>query len=115
MRESVMKGKKFYYRKNTKSFKGLTLVETIICIALIGLIATALLPIFGSGFKMIVRNGKTINSIYGNQNAMENKISDGASSTSDVITVTFPSSGKTVTVNGEKVIDGSFEMFIPNK
>lgn len=97
--------------KNIK--KGMTLIELIVCLALIGIIAVTFLPMFTAGIKYIANAGNKSQTIYVSQDQTENKLLNGASTTStDNITITFP--GLTpITMSGEKITNGSIRAFIP--
>jgi prepilin-type N-terminal cleavage/methylation domain-containing protein len=60
--------------KLLKSKQGLTLVEIIISIAILGIIAVAFLGMFTVGFKGIMSAGRNSQAGYIGQRAMENKI-----------------------------------------
>lgn len=98
-----------------KNKKGMTLVEIIISITLLGILAVSFLPAFVSGFKMIIHNGNILDNMYQSQDVIEEKISQGTTSTTDTMTISFPSTGKVINVKGEKVTDGQFRLFIPKK
>jgi type IV pilus assembly protein PilA len=100
--------------KNRKIKKGLTLVEVIISIALIGIIGVTFLTMFTMGFSQIAASGNKSKAIYVSQDQAENKLLEGAASTAASITITFPgASPVTVTLTGEQATKGNITLFIP--
>lgn len=93
--------------------KGMTLIEVMVSIAILGILAVAFLPMFSTGIRFLVMNGKKIEEMYENQEAIEQKVAQGAAVDTTKMTIVFP--GKTIEVNGENIADGSFNLFIPKK
>lgn len=57
-----------------KNYKGLTLIEVILSIAIIGIISISLLPIFNIGLKNIVNAGSRTKNVYEAQTSINNFI-----------------------------------------
>jgi type IV pilus assembly protein PilA len=87
--------------------KGLTLVEVIISIAILGIMSIAFLSMFSSGLIGIFKAGHKSTSHYTAQNEMESNISDSTNTTGNVksinttIDLVFP--GNNFTISGRKV------------
>ncbi|AOT68180.1 prepilin-type N-terminal cleavage/methylation domain-containing protein [Geosporobacter ferrireducens] len=117
--------------------KGLTLVELIISIAIVGIIAVAFLGIFTSGITGIISGGNLTKAGYVAQQAMENQIEGLAISSTAVtastnppipslppvaVTLNFTGVAVPITVNGKveqiEYDDGRYRInigtFIPN-
>lgn len=60
--------------KMLKTKKGFTLVEVIIAIALIGIIATGILPVFGTQLKMMINTRKITTTSFDAQGAIEDEV-----------------------------------------
>lgn len=95
-----------------KSTRGFTLIEIIISIAILGIIVVALLPVFTAGFKGIASAGNKSKTSYQSQDLTEVKIAEGAASSSTSLTIVFPGVAS-VTMDGEKVVNGSIVLFMP--
>jgi prepilin-type N-terminal cleavage/methylation domain-containing protein len=98
--------------KLLKNNNGLTLVEIIISIAILGIIAVTFLGMFTVGFKGIMSAGKNSQAGYVNQKAMENRIVD-LPVTGEANVTTSTDNGESVTINFEGVsitVDGKIEM-----
>jgi len=54
--------------------KGFTLIETIVGIALLGIISICLIPLFTYGFIQINRSGNRTEALYDNQSTIETKL-----------------------------------------
>lgn len=103
-----------------KNKKGMTLIELIVSIALIGIIVVGFLPAFTVGFAMIAKAGSTSKAQYNTQAQTEKDLSSGPSVTSDTLDIKFSdnstiqSSGQiksqSSTVNGRQV---NVTFFIP--
>ena len=92
--------------------KGMTLIEILVAIAIIGILAAIFMPMFASAYMNIIRAGNKSDIIYNNQNTAEDKAMDGAANGSSELTVVFP--GITFPkATGEKVTNGNIQMFIP--
>lgn len=72
---------------------GLTLIEIIISIAILGIIAVSLLTVFSSSFKYIFNAGHKSISTYGAQQNIEQIIAYDNSGDSGAITLTFSGAG----------------------
>lgn len=93
---------------------GLTLIEIIISFAFMAILIIALLPMFTTAFKGVVRAGSTSDIIYKSQNETEDKILDGAASSVSILKIIFPDTTPIeVVVNGEDVSNGNINLFIP--
>jgi prepilin-type N-terminal cleavage/methylation domain-containing protein len=89
--------------KLLKSKQGLTLVEIIISIAILGIVAVAFLGMFTVGFKGIMTAGRNSQAGYIGQRAMENRIVDIEVTETNVTII--PETEKTLTINFEGVAD----------
>lgn len=92
---------------------GMTLVEVIVSIAILGILAVAFLPAFSTGIRFIISNGDRIKEMYSDQDSIERRIAQGATSDTATMTIVFPS--KTIEVKGENVSCGSFNLFLTKK
>lgn len=100
---------------NGNNTKGFTLVEILVSIALLGIMAISMLPLFTNGYRWIINAGNKSKIIYVAQEQVENKIVQGASNTLKEITITFPSVSDPVIQTGEEVIQDSIRLFIPKQ
>lgn len=106
-----------------KNKKGMTLIEIIIAIAIMGIITVSFLNIFASGYIGILSGGKHTKVAYDGQKQVENSILNSTSSHPQTLNITFTDSASTqVETQGnaivEEVIDGRYKIevttFIPN-
>ena len=97
--------------KNNK--RGFTLIEIILAIAIIGILAVVFIPLFTSGYIMIVKNAETSDTLFSNQDAIEQEIANDSASTGSALTVDF--SGLSINVTGQAITTGEFHLFIPDR
>jgi len=100
-----------FTKKKKISSSGMTLIEVIVAIAIMGIVAIGLLPMFSTGIKLLVNNGKQINMMYSKQNIMEGKISKSTDSYAVSMKVVFP--GITIDVKGENITADTYNLFVP--
>jgi len=85
--------------------KGMTLVEIIVSIAILGIIAVAFLPVFTTGFSSVFHAGNKSEALYRAQQDMEGLIADKTITASppventDKMTITKTVSINSVTIN----------------
>jgi prepilin-type N-terminal cleavage/methylation domain-containing protein len=104
---------KFRLRKGT-GLSGMTLVEVLVALAIAGIIAVSLFPMFSTGIRYLVNNGFMIKDLYEDQNLIEKEISLGAASEDNTMNIVFP--GKTIEIKGKDYITfGNYKLFIPKK
>jgi prepilin-type N-terminal cleavage/methylation domain-containing protein len=87
---------------------GLTLIEIIISLAILGIIAVSLLTIFSSSFKFIFNAGRKSVATYGAQQNIEQVIAYDNSGNSGTLTLSFSGAGlssHTANVNGATISD----------
>ena len=94
--------------------KGMTLVEVLLSIAIIGILSIIIFPVFTSAFMIITRAGTKSETIYQDQNIVEDKILLGATSEASTINIVF-SGISFPAVNGEIVTNGEIKVFIPKE
>ena len=87
---------------------GLTLIELIISLAIIGIISVAFLSLFGFGINTITMSGKKSSSDFNAQSIMESSISDDSITPPELTRTTGSSiklykSGVEYTINGDKL------------
>lgn len=109
------------------NYKGMTLIELIVAIAILGVILVSFLSMFGTGYIGIIKASKHTKVVYEAQKNIENQIILSTSNGSDQITLVFPGEGTDpdITINSPgKIIeeqadyDGrsiNIRTFIPNK
>jgi prepilin-type N-terminal cleavage/methylation domain-containing protein len=98
--------------KLLKNKQGLTLVEIIISIAILGIIAVAFLGMFTVGFKGIMSAGRNSQAGYIGQKVMENKIVGIDLTETNVSTITEPVEDFTINFVGVAdpvLVDGEIE------
>lgn len=98
--------------------RGYTLVEVILALAILGILAAGLLPVFVSAFMQIVTAGERSETLHEAQNIAENAIYQGVEGNSDQITFTFSNNGSDpfqIELWGEFVENGTVELFIPKE
>lgn len=100
---------------------GLTLIEVILTIAIMGIIALPILTIFNSGIKNIVNAGKRTEDVFIQKESIDSKIiaNEKSGNGVDVINVTIPG-----VINNEPIIgrilisdpdsDKKIITFVPN-
>lgn len=90
--------------------KGLTLIEVILSIAILGIIAIVFLTVFTTGVKGVFEAGRWSEAEYETQHAMENELADVPSNVPNVqvaeygstnISITFGTT--TITVHGKTI------------
>ena len=96
------------FNKKVHKKSGLTLIELIISLAIIGIISVAFLSLFGFGINNIIISGKKSSSNFNAQSIMESSISDGSFTTPELTRttgsmITLNKSGVVYTVNGDKL------------
>lgn len=98
--------------------KGLTLIEVIISLAILGIVAVVFLTIFNSGNKNILRAGKRTEDILSIQEKVDNRIKNDVSGGKKV-KVTIPNvilnreiKGRMINVKGDNKIE--ITTFVPN-
>lgn len=101
-----------------KKRQGLTLIEIILSISLLGIIALVILTIFNTGTKNIIKAGDRTEDVLTIQDQIDEKIRNHTDEGESIITISIPEIG-------EKEIQGSFirervdgieiTTFIPNK
>ena len=97
-----------------RKYRGLSIIEVIISIALISIITVALLPAFISGIKIITNAGDLSKTVYLSQEQTESDLINGATSSSDELKIIFPSTPIiTIKVNGQQMSNESVQFFIP--
>lgn len=96
-----------------RNHSGMTLVEIIVALAIVGIIAVGFLPMFSNGIKFLVNNGNQIKGMYTNQNTIEKKISQDLNSGADTMSIVFPD--KTISVIGENLTIDSYNVFVTKK
>jgi len=112
--------------KKKKSEKGVTLIEIIVSIALLGLMCVSFIPLFYAGSNLIYLSGQRSNTQYDAAQAIENKLSNptatvpGVNETAASFTIKFgnvsiPLSGKIITSTSSvnKVVS-TVKAFIPD-
>lgn len=101
---------------------GMTLIEVIVSLAIVGIIATVFLPLFSNGFKLLIGNGKQMQKMYGRQDTTEQEILKGINKediksggvTLIPLIIVFPD--KTIDdIEGVDSIEDSYNTFIINK
>ncbi len=108
------------FRKNSKK-KGMTLVELIIAIAILGIIMVSFLSMFTTGFIGIMNASKHTEAGYEAQKDMENSISSDPNTGAVLIEIDFPD-GVTIDSTGkilEEEVDHdgrtiNIKTFVPN-
>ena len=116
-----------------KNKKGLTLVEIILSLAIVGIIAVSIIPLFGTSIKGIARSGKRTSDIVTLQDNMVENIRKSEDGITDVTKVATPISpvevhipgvttngplevkGDLLEVIGEKDESVKIQTFIPGK
>lgn len=99
--------------KRKINHNGMTLIEVVVALAIIGIIAIGIIPMFSSGIKLLVNNGIQIKSMYTKQDKTEKNISIGTDSIDGELELIF--SGEPIKVKGKKIIvEDSYNLFIPN-
>lgn len=102
-----------YKIKRKINHSGMTLIEIIVALAIVGIIAIGFLPMFSNGIKVLVNNGIQIKDMYTNQNSIEQKISQSTNSGAVTMSIVFP--GKTINISGENMTIGSYNLFVTKK
>lgn len=96
--------------KSNMGIMGITLVEIILAIAIIGIIVVSLIPIFTQTYVQITRSGNRTNALYVSQEEIEKKLQGEAgglaTSTNHPITLKF---GTTEIIVSGKVIEVKVE------
>ena len=107
-----------------KSKKGMTLIEIIISIAILGILAVSFLTLFGIGFSGIAGAGNRSRAQYDVQTKIEEELSSSSTGGTDKISIKFSDvatdkievQGKIKTentiLNGKQV---NITFFMPNK
>jgi prepilin-type N-terminal cleavage/methylation domain-containing protein len=96
--------KKFF----NKYKKGLTLIEVVVSIAILGLMSISFLSMFSGGINWIFKSGNKSSAQYTSQEKIENIIysesnADGINSSSNPLTIKLNFSGKEYNVSGRKI------------
>ena len=104
-----------------KKNSGMTLVEIIVAMAILGIISITFLSIFSGMFKGIVNAGQRSKATFGAQQDLENYIATNTTNATDNLVITY--NGLTsVTIEGENMsvpkTSGSttitVDVFVPN-
>ena len=91
-----------------KSKKGMTLVEIIVAMAILGIIAISFLAVFTSSFKFIYTAGRKSVAVNQAEQSVETNIANGTALTANSITLDFGT--VSISVPGELITkDQSFE------
>ncbi|TJX16300.1 type II secretion system protein [Tissierella creatinini] len=103
---------KFKLKRETDN-RGMTLIEVLLSLAIVGIIAISLLPMFSNGIKFLVNNGNQIKAMYEGQDLIEQEISKAATSEENTMSVVFP--GKTIEIKGKDYTISNYNLFITKK
>ncbi|MDR5658118.1 type II secretion system protein [Serpentinicella sp. ANB-PHB4] len=101
--------------KKQMNQKGLTLIEVLVSLALIGLIMVSLIPILTFGFRHVFRGGHRTTVAFEAQQEIESAISAGTSDGEvESMTIRFgdKEDGK-IKVNGTWIKEGNIKYFVP--
>lgn len=103
--------------------KGVTLVEIIVALAILGIISVTFLTIFAGTFKWVIDGGDRGEAVFSAQQAVESNLVD--SSTGSPVTVVIrKQDGSSITVAGKLVepsglaagsVGEDIRTFVPNK
>ncbi len=104
--------KKLKFKRETNN-RGMTLIEVLVSLAIVGIIAISLLPMFSNGIRFLVNNGNQIKDMYKGQDLIEQEISKVASSEENTMTIVFP--GKTIDIKGKDYTISNYNLFITKK
>lgn len=85
-----------------KNAIGMTLIELIIAIALLGIITVAFINVFSFGYISIINAGKNTEAGYTAQKNLENEIINDTSVANQTMIISFPG-GVNVQVNGTAI------------
>ena len=102
-----------YIIKGKINHSGMTLIEIIVALAIVGIIAVGFLPMFSNGIKFLVNNGNQIKGMYTSQNTIEQKISQNINTEAVTMNIVFPD--KTISIKGENLTIESYNLFVTKK
>ena len=85
--------------------RGFTVVEAIVAIAILGLVASSLIPLMVQGFSEVFVAGGRIRAVHEAQQAIDTKARSGTSGSGDSLTITFPGNeSKNIgSISGEEI------------
>jgi prepilin-type N-terminal cleavage/methylation domain-containing protein len=111
---------------------GMTLVEVIIALAILGIISIGMLSLFTSGIRLIIMSGDHSKIQYTTIQSMENELADNLTATpssitapdpiDSTVTISFPGTATSISVDGciqqIKYNNGAYQMtvstFVPD-
>lgn len=100
-----------------KNNRGLTLIEVIVSLAIIGIMSIAVLTIFNTGLKNIVSAGDRTEEVYANQTGLDAIIreNENKSDGTDKIKITIPGVIQEKEIKGKIIISEKLTTFVPNQ
>lgn len=110
-----------------KKETGASLVEILICMALVGIIAMTILPSITFGYLQLTESGNRTKAIYAVRQMTENELVNHSASGHDTLSITFGSGSNRVSIDvkgriveseepfGTKGDKARLRVFIPDK
>lgn len=100
--------------KELNKQKGLTLVEIIITLAVIGLVIVILSTLYVNSYKLIIYSGENVQVVYDLQKQVEDIIGDQTYDVgeSKTLYISFPNISRTISIDGKEI---KFEKEYGNK
>ena len=90
--------------KRKKQNNGMTLIEIIIAMVILGIIAVTFLNIFSSGYIGIISGGKHTIVAYSGQRKTEEAITTATGTTTTSPTITFPGVANPIQRTGREIV-----------
>jgi prepilin-type N-terminal cleavage/methylation domain-containing protein len=94
---------------------GMTLIEVIIALAILGILSLMVLTFFSATIIGIIHFGDYTEDVFLNQDLIEEHISDDDSGTSGAVEFYFDGEGNnSITIPGDEIYEGEIGIFLPN-
>ncbi|MBN2259622.1 MAG: prepilin-type N-terminal cleavage/methylation domain-containing protein [Clostridiales bacterium] len=94
--------------------KGMTLIEVIIALAILGILSVIVLSFFSVSLLGIFRFGDFTEKVFIDQELLELDISNDVSGNPATIQFSFEGEDSPISIDGEEVIEGGLEVFLPD-